>query len=226
MIKPCHLEQPTWDYTPDGRDNGYNYHNDWTTSTLMQLLNNGAYYNRTTGIYYNNTIVTSVDFNSNGLTEEAKSMVGDTIWNIGGSSTYNGVTTSMFYERERGTTVFTGRPTEWTGQIGLMYPSDYGYATSGGSNVDRDTCLSTELYSWGSVSDCYNNNWLYDNVDAQWVLTPGSGGSLTVFIVSSGVGTDLANTTHNSVSPTLYLSSNIKIISGTGSSSDPYLLSL
>ena len=46
----------------------------------------------------------------------------------------------MLYEKERGTTVYSERPTKWTGKIGLMYPSDYGYATSGGSTTNREAC--------------------------------------------------------------------------------------
>ena len=146
----------SWDYDSTGSNN-----NDWTSSQLKDLLNNGAYYNRTTGSYYNNsTTATSVDFTSNGLTEEAKTMISDAKWNLGGSSTYNDVTTSMFYKRERDTEVYSGRPTEWIGSIGLMYPSDYGYATSGGSTTNRESCLAKELYNWNSssFSDCKNND--------------------------------------------------------------------
>ena len=45
-------------------------------------------------------------------------MIDNAVWNLGGSDTSDDVTTAMFYERERGTTVYTGRPTEWTGKIG------------------------------------------------------------------------------------------------------------
>ena len=44
-----------------------------------------------------------------------------------------------------------------------MYPSDYGYATSGGSTSNRTSCLNSELYNWDSASDCYNNDWLYNS---------------------------------------------------------------
>lgn len=33
----------------------------------------------------------------------------------------------------------------WKGLVGLMYPSDYGYATSGGSITNRTTCLNKSL---------------------------------------------------------------------------------
>ena len=229
IIRDEPIGKYSWDYDSTG-----SFHNDWATSTLMNLLNNGAYYNRTTESYYNaSTTAIIVDFSTTGLTSDAKSMIGNAVWNLGGSSTDDDVTASMFYERERGTTVYTGRPTTWTGQIGLMYPSDYGYATSGGSSTDRESCLNIDLYHWyksssPSYPDCYNNDWLYDSSNNQWTLTSDSSSSRAVFIVYntgfvSFVNTALAN---EAVSPALYLSSNVIISGGTGSSSDPYQLSL
>ena len=133
------------------------------------------------------------------------------------------------FMKERGTTVYSGRPTEWIGQIGLMYPSDYGYATSGGSTTNRASCLATPLYSWSSSSyiDCYTNDWLYDSSNFQWTLTLYADYSTRVFAVLSNGRVDInyANDS-NAVSPVLYLSSNVRISGGSGSSSDPYQLSL
>ena len=180
--------------------------NDWSRASLQEELN-------TTYL--------------NSITSPYKEMISNAKWNLGGSSTYNDVTTSMFYERERGTDVYSKRPTEWTGQIGLMYPSDYGYATSGGSITDRASCLAKELYYWYSVSDCYDNNWLYSGT-YQWTLTPPSAYSYYVFCVYSTGDVYSHRTAYNhiAVSPALYLSSNVRISGGTGSSSDPYQLSL
>ena len=222
IIRSEPIGEYSWDYDSTG-----SYNNDWTSSQLKDLLNNGAYYNRTTGSYYNNsTTATSVDFTSNGLTEEAKSMISDAKWNLGGSSTYNDVTASMFYERERGKGVYTNRPTEWIGSIGLMYASDYGYATSGGSTADRETCLNTELYSWDDYDDCFNNDWLYTGL-YQWTLTPYSRDSSGVFLVY-GIGHVFGDTANRwiDVFPALYLSSNVKISGGEGTESSPYELSL
>ena len=147
----------------DSCDNkGANGENDWSTSALQTLLNSGAYYNRTSGEcpYGGNGATTPCDFSTTGLTEETKLMIDNAVWNLGGSSTYNTLTTYTLYERERGNEVYTGRPTTWTGSIGLMYPSDYGYATSGGG-TGREMCLSYNLSSWSNYSDCYNNDWLF-----------------------------------------------------------------
>lgn len=157
-------------------------------------------------------------------------MISNVVWNLGGSSTHNDVITSMFYEREGDNSVYSERPTEWIGHIGLMYPSDYGYATSGGSTTDRSSCLAKELYNWDSSSynDCKNNDWLYESLNDQWTLTPYSSDSNRVFYVHSNgiVSRDNSDYTTNAVSPVLYLTSNVRISGGSGSSNDPYNLSL
>ena len=223
IIRDESIGRYSWDNKGDYGEN------DWSTSAIQQVLNSGVYWNRTSGEcpYWSNGATTTCDFSTTGLTEEAKSMIDNAAWNLGGSSTYNDVTTSMFYERERGTTVYTGRPTKWIGQIGLMYPSDYGYATSGGS-TGRDTCLATELYNWSSssYSDCKNNDWLYKRGTTQWTLTPYSAYSNYVFRVGSGVSDNFASDAAIAVSPALYLSSNVKISGGDGSENSPFVLSL
>ncbi len=213
----------SWDYNSDGT-----YDNDWTTSTLMNLLNNGAYYNRTTGIYYNmSTSATTVDFTTNGLTEEAKTMLENTVWHLGGVGSNSNPTTT-FYTSERGSLVYSGRPTEWTGQIGLMYPSDYGYATGGGDITNRLTCLSYNLSTWDRYSDCYTNNWIHNRSQYLWTLTPTNHMDSNLFIIyyTGNVNYEGNSSYVHIVYPATYLSSNIKITSGTGSASDPFELSL
>ena len=133
-----------------------------------------------------------------------------------------------------GTKVFTSfdllpghpRPTEWIGQVGLMYPSDYGYATSGGS-TGREICLATELYNWDRVIDCYNNDWLYDSSFLQWILTSQALGSNVGFSVYENGRVATYHTFFgHTVSPVLYLSSNVRITRGDGSESSPFTLSL
>ena len=231
--------EPIGSYSWDNKANGVGSSisdygsNDWSDSALQIVLNSGAYYNRTSGEcpYGQNGSTISCDFTNSGLTEEAKAMISNAVWNLGGSSTYNGLTASMFYVRERGDSVYSGRPTEWTGQIGLMYPSDYGYATSGGS-TGRDTCLATELYNWynSSYSDCKNNDWFFNSSNAQWTITPiSSSYSADVFFVN-GLGGEVTSNyvgyVSYTVSPALYLTSNVKITGGNGSQDNPYILSV
>ena len=184
--------------------------NDWPNATLNTNLNSGDYW-------------------TNNLSEDAKNMIGYAVWYLGGTSNYRSSTdglTSHWYSYERGTTVYSGRSTSWTGKVGLMYPSDYGYATSGGTTTDRNACLNKELYSWDSsdFSDCKNNDWIFNSAD-QWTITPRDSYSNDVFILSSSGWLDGNITTvANGVRPVVFLKSSIKIVDGDGSSSNPYIL--
>ena len=193
--------------------------NDWSTASLQTTLN---------GDYLNG----SGSYASTGIkSDTARNMIETVTWKLGGTASYtsssNGLA-SHFYGYERGTTVYSGRPTTWSGKVALMYPSDYGYATSGGSTTNRDACLAKELYNWdsSSFSDCKNNDWLYDSSTIQWTLTPRSSSSYYVFFVDD---TGYVNSTYTAngsigVRPSVYLTSNVKILGGDGTSNSPYTL--
>ena len=249
IIRNEPIGEYSWDNKPSGIGSSISSSgsNDWSDSRLMMLLNPGyeapnspvyeyegsLYYNGKSGTCYSgsNGATVSCDFTDTGLqSTEAKEMIGNAVWKLGGSSTYQDVTASMFYERERGTTVYSERPTEWAGKIGLMYVSDYGYATSGGSTTNRETCLNTVLYDWesSSVSDCNENDWLYDSSNSQWFLTSTSSSSDGVFYLNRSWDHVLPRIADDSlaVSPALYLNSNVKISGGEGTEESPYTLSL
>ena len=234
----------SWDNkdTTTGAANNYGK-NSWTDSRLNYLLNEGhesetvggsLYWNSESGKcysgLYNATI--SCDFTSTGLNIKAKNMIENAIWYLGGASAYvsedNGLT-SHFYSYERGTSVLTGRNTSWIGKVGLLYPSDYGYATSGGSKIDRNTCLNKAVYNWQSnddYSDCYNNDWLYNSLN-QWTITPHGGLSSNVFYLHmSGYFYSIDAFYNFEIRPVVYLKSNIKIIGGEGTKKNPFTLEL
>ena len=184
--------------------------NDWSTSSLQESLNNSYLQGSTLG-------------SGKGITEATREMIEEVIWKLGGTiSEY--ATAAEFYSAERGTTVYSGHATEWRGKVGLMYASDYGYATSGGSGVDRATCLATELDNNWEFTDCYRNDWLFTSDD--WTLTPHSSNLYNVFYViyAGFVDNDGASELYG-FRPSVYLKSNITISSGDGTSSSPYTLS-
>ena len=187
--------------------------NDWSKASLQTTLN---------GEYYNGTYATGAL--KNDLTRNAIESV---VWNLGGSDTDEDVTASMFYERERGTVVYSGRPTTWTGKIGLMYPSDYGYATSGGTTTDRAPCLAKELRHWNRANDCYSNDYLYKSSRSEWTLAPSSLNSFfAFFLYSYGYVGFNGVTISPEVRTVAFLKSNISITSGDGSTTSPYQLNL
>ena len=192
--------------------------NDWSKASLKTTLN---------GDYYNGTYKTGAFKN-----DSTRNVIESVVWNLGGTASYtsssNGLA-SHWYGYERGTTVYSGRPTTWPGRIALMYPSDYGYATSGNSTTDRATCLSKGLYSWNSASDCYSNDYLYKSGYYQWTLTPTSSNSNNAFGVDAEGYVRYGSNVYITygVRPTLYLKSNISITDvGSGTDESPYQLSL
>ena len=214
--------------------------NNWLVARLNYLLNPGhesetyggsLYWNRKSGTCYagSSNATTSCNFTSTGLTDEAKTMIGDAKWYLGGSSDYTislSELASQYYKKERGTTVYSGRSTNWTGKVGLMYPSDYGYATSGGSSTNRSSCITKlEYWSDSSYSDCKNNDWLYNSSTTQWTMSPRADYSTNVYDVNNTgyIGYDGA-TAAFAWRPVVHLKSTIKIASGTGSSTDPFIL--
>ena len=220
---------------------GYTNSNDIIYDTNGQEIYSkiGSYYNGTKGCEPAEIAsgasfsCTEVDFTSTGLKNDTtRNAIEEVVWNLGGSSTFGDVTSSMFYERERGTTVYTGRPTIWTGKVGLMYPSDYGYATSGGATKDRAACLAKELYSWDTryssdFSDCKGNDYLYNSSLDQWTLTPFSLYAESVFYVSEDGYVEYYSARDTSaVRPALFLKSSILLDKGTGESSNPYTLKI
>ena len=191
--------------------------NDWSNASLKSILN---------GTYYNGTYATGAFKN-----DSTRNAIESVIWNLGSSSTADDVTASMFYERERGTTVYSGRPTTWTGKIGLMYPSDYGYATAGGSTTNRSICLTTSMSSWNEsgVTDCMNNDYLYkSSYGTQWTLTsPSFYSDSAFFVYASGHVTSFKVGGFASARPAAFLKSNISITDvGKGTAESPYQLSV
>ena len=203
--------------------------NEWPQADLMKLLNPGyesetsggsLYYNSKSGNCYNgSSSTTTCDFTSSGIKNDAtKNKIAEVTWNLGGWNSYN-VYSNQIYGYERGTTVYSGRSTTWTGKVALPYPSDYGYA------ADLNSCSKT-LYYYND-STCTSNDWMYPIISSGWLLTPNSGNAyLAWFVNSSGYVLNIDDYAYDPhwVAPVLYLGSNESIESGDGSSSDPYKL--
>ena len=215
----------SWDNKPSGTGSSTSQYgsNEWSDSALMNVLNNGAYYNRTTGTCPSdqNGATTSCDFSMTGLTLEAQNMIGDALWNLGGSSTYQGLYADDFYTFERGTTVYSGHSTTWTGKIALMYPSDYMYAG------DLSKC-SLDGYNWdGDTTNCRDTSWLRNTSTHQLVLSPAASTSNGVFSVyNAGVVYGSYVSDANASRPVLFLKSDVQITGGDGSQNNPFTLSV
>ena len=244
LIRGSQIGKYSWDNknTSTGAENDAGK-NDWTTARLMKLLNPSNYYkvdsndnNLGQSLYYNsasgkcysgqNNATVDCDFTSTGIKNaETRNMIAETTYNLGGWNS-NSVYSNQIYEYERGTTVYSGRPTTWKGKIALAYPSDYGYA------ADLNQCKDKTLYDYDNIT-CTSNNWMKaiitnNGSNTGWLLTPNSGNSYYAWYVDS-VGYvsnySIAYSAFGAV-PVLSLSSELGIESGgDGSSSKPYKLS-
>ena len=203
----------TTTYVWDDNDNIWatptngNYSNSLTSgASLMKLLNSGDWWSGT------NT------YANYGLTETSKSMVNTSRYYLGGYN--NSIKTTAMYGYERGTNRYdTSRPLYWDGYVGLMYPTDYGYASG------NSCATGTNLSSYNT--SCKNKDWLYNSSNWQWLMSPDSGYSYVAWrVYSTGVVDKYGSVNSTgSVSPVFYLKSSASITGGTGTESDPYLVS-
>ena len=218
----------SWDYT--SRDNCSNiwanitsskYSNSLTNgSQIMKLFNSGLWWNGTSGSYYNKYTAVTVNFTNYKLSDKARSYITISRYYLGGYDN-NEIRTPAMYGYERGTLRYdTDRPLYWDGMVGLMYPSDYGYASG-------DGCVTGFNFS-RYANSCSYQNWL-DNSSNQWLMTQNSNYLSYVYLLSS-YGIVFTNTddsscssTH-SVRPTFYLTPSASIIDGDGTLNNPYIL--
>ena len=225
----------SWDYSSNG-----SYGNAWATvtsgnysdslssgSSLMKLLNSGSWWNGTSNVYYNFGSSPTLNFTNYKLSDNAKKNIAISRYYLGGNGTSSGVLTDQFYAYERGTSRNGSNALFWDGYVGLMYPSDYGYAAG-------KTCVTgTAPYSYSS--GCKNKDWLwmtdssYYYGGSEWVITSYFGNSGYVFFVDLSGN---VNFNYNgaravySVRPSFYLTSSASIEDGDGSLNSPYILSV
>ena len=198
--------------------------NDWETSSLKSLLN-GAYYNAQDGTNsgycygYSTTATANCDYTKRGIQAGYRGMIASVTWHLGGYLSTS-ATTSAFYGYERGTTVYSGRPTSTTGYIGLMYPSDYGYSV-----LSSSCARTTNLGSYNSAN-CAGQSWLYGK-GYEWTLTPYSSYSDSGFILRYN-GYVHGSTAINGCGsrPVLYLDASVYKIDGDGSLNNPYIVGM
>ena len=108
--------------------------------------------------------------------------------------------------------------TIWSGKIALPTVSEY---LRTNSNI---SCKTLNLNN-SNYNTCKNTTWMNK---AMFTLSPHAGNNLNIFsrYADGRLRSGSATSTLSPVMPTLYLSSEVKITGGTGTSSDPYEISL
>ena len=208
--------------------------NNWSTASLKTELN---------GTYLTTLLETS------NVNSKLSSGIANAKWHLGGANWtetsiyyYQKITTEDYYKAERspyatsGTlqNLYSGNPEYVFAKVGLMYPSDYGYATVGGSTTNKSSCGKKGVYNWdnSSFSDCKNNDWIFTSQVTSW------GSNMTEWLISPNVSfSNIASSLNLSssvrvyyvsdfqlaVRPTFYLDSSIlKIVGGLGTKDNAY----
>ena len=175
-----------------------NNSNNWNNASLKSYLN-GEYYNSIDGTY--------------------KNMISEETYYLGGAtgSNYRTLTASGYYNAERDSSqVYSGNPASTTQYIGLMYPSDYGYAAG-------SSCLLTALYKYDS--SCKNSDYLFSGV-IEWLQAPSADNSSYASLLNSlgYVNINSGVTGSIAVRPVLYLNTNVQITGGDGSQGNAFQL--
>ena len=172
----------------------------------------------------------------NSLDSTSKSMIGNTKYYLGsykGWVSGQGLTQTSVqmysYERKIQNTTsnefYNGtNPNSWVGKLGLMYASDYGYASG--------NCENKKLYDTNSSSNdiraCNGTNWLYNIKAIEWLLPQNASLSGGAFCVKADGRVDTLDISKFQfvVRPVLYLISSAKITGGDGTIGSPYTLGL
>ena len=153
---------------------------------------------------------------------------------LGGSNNLYNYTSANLYDMERmlnskgeaGKTSSTSynSATTYVGSVGLMYPSDYGYAV-----LASDCARTINPSNYSGTSACYTNNWLYQgSSDIQWLISP-KPSLVNIACIVNGSGYVLnfnstaVVTNSGSFSPVMALKSDV-VVTGSGTQSDPYVM--
>ena len=152
---------------------------------------------------------------------------------LGTSSSFESYTSSDLYNMERllnskGTaSSYANGVTSYVGEVGLIYPSDYGYA------AQASDCLRiVKPNSYGSNSTCYTKNWLYQGSSTlQWIISPEYYTKYSVITIYTDGNLTEYNDSYDyltpgdngAYSPVMALKADVTV-TGSGTQSDPYVM--
>ena len=218
------------------------FKNDWTGNTTgvkanANVLLNEFFYNKTdtsstygtcsSWTYFsdNNNFKTfsCSDIIGHGIDSNLRDYIEEVTWYLKGYRDYS-YSKQNFYLCERGLSTNTTNcmsansgayDASTTSKIGLMYASDYLYASSYFADT-ATTTASSQYYG--------NKNWLYKGYE--WTIMPTADSADYAFSVSNYgfVSYDYDAYSGSGVRPTFYLKSTIGISGGAGTIDNPYTL--
>ena len=170
--------------------------NNWSKPASLNTYLNGTYYND--------------------LTTTAQNQIITKNWKIGAIKAENNDLEDQINDENK---------TKWTGKVGLVTVSEYIR-----SNSNKSNCRTLSLNNSNYIS-CRNTNWIFEpeletsNYLYWWTINSYSNSDVFVISNTGTIAYDSPLRKYYGVTrPTLYLSSNVKIIGGDGSKSNPYTI--
>ena len=232
LIRKDSLGWLSWDSSEESINEGWGV-NEWSTSALKNYLNT-MYYGGTSVTCYNAKNKQTTTCPTNKLNTESKTLIDYYTWKTGAIEMSKRTNTPAFYKSERGNVtgkICNGgsacndtveRTTEWPGYIGLPYATDYAYASG-------ESICETNMVKQDSSNTyiCKNNNWMFKPNTWYWTLSLDAypSASRGVWLVYSDGHVGNINAAYGgAIFPAIYLKTDILIKSGTGTSSEPYIL--
>ena len=233
------LNEASWDSSSSNINNGKGI-NEWTQADINKILNDYYAGNSNSCKYCNSQSQSSCRNDCSRkiskLSSSAKNMIEDAVWYLGGIQ-YGGddgqeiTSISQAYQMERSSNTINNciypsdgnctdnmsRSSTWTGKVGLISASDYSYASP---NYGCDYDATYNL-------NCADDNWL-DLNQGFWTITPRDShyfGNAVWYATGYNLGDNVTSDAQG-VRPAVYLKSNVKILSGDGSKSNPYKLGM
>ena len=172
----------------------------------MNIDNIASYYwNLDDNAIWKNSPLNTINLNNlylNYLKDMWSDKIAITNWYLNGASISDSLIT--WYDAERSGDSISAK-------IGLMYASDYGYAS--------DTSY-WNLTMW-SYSNAANSNWLFNGL-YEWIIYSNNSSNSAPYIGGNGNLSSLSISNFGcAIRPCFYLNSNVAYISGTGTISDP-----
>ncbi len=204
-----------------------------------ESVNNSLYWNKaSSGTVYTgirNATTRSVSFVNTGLSSSESNMIDTATWYLGASCGFSSYVNMQYLSERQDSTLGkvcsdgnncndnVKRTSVWNGEVGLMYPSDYGYAT------DLTTCNQT-LNNYNSSTNsyvCRKKDWLFNSSMVQATISPGAHSvhaDYVVFVTPAG-RLDFSNAFNpTAIRPVVFLKSGVSISDGIGSEEEPYVL--
>ena len=216
-----------------------NYSHDWTGETTgvkanLNILLNEYFYNKTdvsstygncgdwTYSYYGSDEYRTNDCSNivgYGISSSLQNYIEEVTWYLYGTTKY--FIRPNMYMCERGQySGCTGAnngvySTSTNAKIGLMYVSDYLYASG---------YYNSSTTAYGNQYYFSNQNWLFKGIE--WMITPRSDSTTSAFIVHYK-GSVISNYAYYGIGvrPTFYLKSSVYVTGGSGTFDDPYTIS-